>query len=207
MAKKESTLKNMLIALMVITIVSGGVLGLIYGLTYEKIEKNKQEKNAQAIALVLKTDNGKEIANIKTMTIDDMDFNLAYDADSAFIGAAIKTSTLKGFGGKIELMVGILANDSINKVSVLSQAETPGLGANMSKDGNKLMNSINQKGINDISDTLNNTYSVKVKKDNGKIDALSAATISSRAVCEAIEKAVNGYMNNKDKFVKGGNNE
>ena len=192
---------------MVITIVSGGVLGLIYGLTYEKIEKNKQEKNAQAIALVLKTDNGKEIANIKTITIDDMDFNLAYDADSAFIGAAIKTSTLKGFGGKIELMVGILADNTINKVSVLQQAETPGLGANMSKDGNKLMNSINGKSIDEISTLTDGTYSVKVTKDAGKIDALTAATISSRAVCEAVEVAVNGFMTNKEKFMEGGNNE
>lgn len=208
MAKKESTLKNMLIALMVIAIVSGGVLGFVYGLTNEKIDFNKKEKNESAIynVLNLKKEN-KPV--IKTIDHDTLVYNLAYTADNQFIGAAIKTYSLNGFGGKIELMIGILANDNINKVSVLSQAETPGLGANMSKDGNKLMNSINNKSIDSISTKTDNGYSVKVNKgkDKGKVDALTAATISSRAVCEAVEKAVNGFMANKDQFLKGGNNE
>ena len=206
MAKKESTLKNMLIALMVITIVSGGVLGFVYGLTNEKIDFNKKEKNESAIYNVLNLKKENKPA-IKTIDHDTLVYNLAYTADNQFIGAAIKTYSLNGFGGKIELMIGIFANDSINKVSVLSQAETPGLGANMSKDGNKLMASINDKNIDDISTMNNGTYSVKVTKDNGKVDALTAATISSRAVCEAVEKAVNGFMANKDQFLKGGNNE
>ena len=206
MAKKESTLKNMLIALMVITIVSGGVLGFVYGLTNEKIAFNKKEKNEAAIYNVLNL-NKENKPVIKTIDHDTLVYNLAYTADNQFIGAAIKTYSPNGFGGKIELMIGILADNTINKVSVLSQAETPGLGANMSKDGNKLMASINDKNIDDISTMNNGTYSVKVTKDNGKVDALTAATISSRAVCDAVEKAVNGYMANKDQFLKGGNNE
>ena len=192
---------------MAITIVSGGVLGLVYGLTKPTIEKVDAEKNSKAIALVLQTENGKDIANIIPDTIDGMIYNRAYDANNAFIGAAVKTESLNGFGGKIELMVGILADNTINKVSVLQQAETPGLGANMSKDGNKLMNSINGKSIDEISTLTDGTYSVKVTKDAGKIDALTAATISSRAVCEAVEVAVNGFMTNKEKFMEGGNNE
>ena len=192
---------------MAITIVSGGVLGLVYGLTKPTIEKVDAEKNSKAIALVLQTENGKDIANIIPDTIDGMIYNRAYDANNAFIGAAVKTESLNGFGGKIELMVGILADNTINKVSVLQQAETPGLGANMSKDGNKLMNSINGQSIDEISTLTDGTYSVKVTKDAGKIDALTAATISSRAVCEAVEVAVNGFMTNKEKFMEGGNNE
>ena len=206
MAKKESTLINMLVALMVIAIVSGGVLGAVYGLTEKKINDNKKEKNDQAIYSVLsltKEDNAK----IKEIDHDTLVYNLAYNADNQFIGAAVKTYSLNGFGGKIELMIGILANDSINKVSVLSQAETPGLGANMSKDGNKLMSSINNKNIDSIRVKVNDKYVIKVKKDNGKIDELTAATISSRAVSEAVNRAVNGYLANKDQFMKGGNNE
>jgi electron transport complex protein RnfG len=195
MAKKESTLKNMLIALMVITIVSGGVLGFIYGLTKPAIDKVEENKNIKAINEVLKTD--VAIATTEAKVIEDLTYNLAYDADGNFIGAAVKTYSMNGFGGKIELMVGMLQNGIINKVSVLSQAETPGLGANMVND--------KFKGQFDGKDPQ--TFTLKVKKDGGDVDAITAATISSRAVSEAIQRAVDGFEANKDQFMKGGNNE
>ena len=195
MAKKESTLKNMLIALMVITIVSGGVLGFVYGLTKPAIDQVEISKNLKAINEVLKSN--VEIVKTETKDIDDLTYNLAYDAEGNFIGAAIKTYSKNGFGGKIELMVGMLANGIINKVSVLSQAETPGLGANMVND--------KFKGQFDGKDPK--TFTLKVKKDGGDVDAITAATISSRAVSEAIKKAADGFEANKDQFMKGGNNE
>ncbi len=195
MAKKESTLKNMLIALMVITIVSGGVLGFIYGLTKPAIDKVEENKNIKAINEVLKTD--VAIATTEAKVIEDLTYNLAYDADGNFIGAAVKTYSMNGFGGKIELMVGMLQNGIINKVSVLSQAETPGLGANM----------VNDKFKGQFEGKDPQTFTLKVKKDGGDVDAITAATISSRAVSEAIQRAVDGFEANKDQFMKGGNNE
>ena len=194
MAKKESTLKNMLIALMVITIVSGGVLGYVYGLTKPTIDKVEADKNLKAINEVLKTD--VEIVKTETQVIGDLTYNLAYSGDNQFIGAAIKTSS-DGFGGKIELMVGMLNNGVINKISILSQTETPGLGANMVND--------KFKGQFDGKDPK--IFTLKVKKDGGDVDAITAATISSRAVSEAIQKAVDGFEANKNQFMKGGNNE
>ena len=195
MAKKESTLKNMLIALMVITIVSGGVLGFVYGLTKPAIDQVEANKNLKAINEVLKSD--VEIVKTETKEIDDLTYNLAFDAEGNFIGAAIKTYSKNGFGGKIELMVGMLKNGIINKVSILSQAETPGLGANMVND--------KFKGQFDGKDPK--TFKLMVKKDGGDVDAITAATISSRAVSEAIKKAADGFEANKNQFMKGGNNE
>ena len=195
MAKKESTLKNMLIALMVITIVSGGVLGFVYGLTKPAIDQVEANKNLKAINEVLKSD--VEIVSTETKDIDDLTYNLAYDAEGNFIGAAIKTYSKNGFGGKIELMVGMLANGILNKVSVLSQAETPGLGANM----------VNDKFKGQFEGKNPATFKLMVKKDGGDVDAITAATISSRAVSEAIKKAADGFEANKDQFMKGGNNE
>src|SRR5574344_2097564 len=188
MAKKESTLLNMIVSLMVITMVSGGVLGLVYNLTKPAIDMVEENKNISAINEVLKTD--KEIAEIKEVEIDGLTYNLAFSTEGSFIGAAIKTFSTNGFNGKIELMVGVLDNNNINKVSILSQAETPGLGAKMVND--------KFKGKNPESFTL------KVKKDGGDIDALTAATISSRAVAEAVSKAVDGFIANKSQFLKGG---
>ena len=195
MAKKESTLKNMLVALMVITIVSGGVLGFIYGLTKPAIDQVEANKNIKAINEVLKTE--VAIAKTETVVIEDLTYNLAFSADNQFIGAAVKTYSKNGFGGKIELMVGMLANGNINKVSILSQAETPGLGANM----------VNDKFKNQFDGKDPKTFILKVKKDGGDVDAITAATISSRAVAEAVKRAADGFEANKDQFMKGGNNE
>ncbi len=195
MAKKESTLTNMLIALMVITIVSGGVLGFIYGLTKPAIDKVEENKNIKAINEVLKTD--VAIATTESVVIEDLTYNLAYDAEGNFIGAAVKTYSKNGFGGKIELMVGMLADGVINKVSVLSQAETPGLGANM----------VNEKWKSQFDGKDPKNFILKVKKDGGDVDAITAATISSRAVSEAVKRAADGFEANKDQFMKGGDNE
>ena len=195
MAKKESTLKNMLIALMVITIVSGGVLGFIYGLTKPAIDQVEANKNIKAINEVLKTD--VAIAKTESVEIEDLTYNLAFDANDQFIGAAVKTYSKNGFGGRIDLMVGILANGTINKVSVLSQTETPGLGANM----------VNDKFKGQFDGKNPATFNLKVKKDGGDVDAITAATISSRAVTEAVKRAVDGFEANKDQFMKGGDNE
>ena len=195
MAKKESTLVNMLIALMVITIVSGGVLGFVYGLTKPAIDQVEANKNLKAINEVLKTD--VEIATTEAKVIEDLTYNLAYDANGDFIGAAVKTYSNNGFGGKVELMVGILKNGYINKVSVLAQAETPGLGANMT----------NEKWKSQFDGKNPKEFILKVTKDGGNVDAITAATISSRAVSEAIQKAVDGFEANKDQFMKGGHNE
>ncbi len=181
----------MVVALLVITAVSGGLLGLVYGMTKDTIAEVDQKKNAAAIAEVLGTD---ENSKLETVTIDDLTYNLAYDAQGNFLGAAVKTFSNAGFSGRIELMVGLLADGTINKVSVLSQSETPGLGANMVQP--KFKDQFN--GKNPAS------YNLTVKKDGGDVDAITAATISSRAFCEALRTATEGFEANKSQFMKGG---
>ena len=95
------------------------------------------------------------------------------------------------------MMVGMLAAGVINKVSVLSQAETPGLGANM----------VNEKWKSQFDGKDPKNFILKVKKDGGDVDAITAATISSRAVSEAVKRAADGFEANKDQFMKGGDNE
>ena len=89
----------MIVSLMVITMVSGGVLGLVYNLTKPAIDMVEANKNISAINEVLKTD--KEIAEIKEVEIDGLTYNLAFSTDGSVIGAAIKTFSTNGFNGKI----------------------------------------------------------------------------------------------------------
>lgn len=184
----------MLVALLVIAAVSGGVLGLVYGVTKDTIAQVDQKKNEAAIHAVLPLEG--EI----TYKADTMQFtyegvnttfpcNLAYDANGNFQGAAVKTNE-GGFGGKIDMMVGFLADGTIKGTSVLSHAETPGLGANMTG-----------KFKDQFVDKNPNEFMLKVTKDGGNVDAITAATITSRAFSKAVDKAYQAFIANKAQFI------
>ena len=117
--------------------------------------------------------------------------NLAYDANGNFQGAAVKTSE-GGFGGKIDMMVGFLADGTIKGTSVLSHAETPGLGANMTG-----------KFKDQFVDKNPANFKLAVSKDGGggQVDAITAATITSRAFSKAVDKAYQAFMANKAQFM------
>ena len=191
--KKESTLINMLVALLVIAAVSGGVLGLVYGVTKDAIAEVDQKKNEAAIQAVLPLENVTYKADTLKYNYEGADLtfpcNLAYDANGNFQGAAVKTSE-GGFGGKIDMMVGFLADGTIKGTSVLSHAETPGLGANMTG-----------KFKDQFVDKNPNTFKLIVKKDGGDVDAITAATITSRAFSKAVNKAYQAFMANKAQFM------
>ena len=195
--KKESTLINMLLALFVITAVSGGVLGLVYSFTKDAIAEVDLKKNQAAIQAVLPLE-GEITYKADTLKLNyegvDLTFpcNLAYDQDGTFKGVAIKTSE-GGFGGKIEMMVGFLADGTIKGTSVLSHSETPGLGANMTG-----------KFKDQFVDKNPSSFTLKVKKDGGDVDAITAATISSRAFTGAVKLACESFEANKAQFMKGG---
>ena len=182
----------MVVAMLVITAVSGGLLGLVYGMTKDTIAEVDLKKNQAAIEAVLKTDT--PIERIEETVVDDLTYNLAYDTQGNLLGAAVKTYSNAGFSGRIELMVGLLVDGTINAVSVLSQSETPGLGANMVQP--KFKDQFN--GKNPAS------YRLSVKKDGGDVDAITAATISSRAFTGAVKMACDSFEANKSKFMKGG---
>lgn len=190
-ARKKDTLFNMLFALFLICLVAGGTLGLIFNLTKEPIKKVKEAKQKKAIEEVLPAFKYLDNKMIKSALEDKkLSFFLAYDADSNFVGAAVETFTDKGFGGMVTLMVGLLPDGTINKVSVLSHGETPGLGAKMTDP--QFKDQFN--GKNPAS------FIIKVKKDKGDVDAITAATISSRAFCDAVNRAIITFENNKGGF-------
>jgi electron transport complex protein RnfG len=192
--KKESTLVNMLVALLVIAAVSGGVLGLVYGVTKDAIAEVDQKKNEAAIQAVLPLE-GEITYKADTLSYDyegttlTFPCNLAYDANGNFQGAAVKTSE-GGFGGKIDMMVGFLADGTIKGTSVLSHSETPGLGANMTG-----------KFDDQFVDKNPADFKLTVSKDGGDVDAITAATITSRAFSKAVDKAYKAFEANKAQFM------
>ena len=191
MAAKKDTLFNMFVALFVICVVAGGVLGVVYNATKDPIAAAETAKRTEAIKNVLPEFNELKETKVKSAMEDiDIPFYLAYNADSTFIGAAVETFTNKGFSGNVSLMVGILADGTINNISVLQHAETPGLGSKMTEPSFK--DQFNEK--NPAS------FNFKVKKDGGDVDAITAATISSRAFCDAVNRALSTFENNNGGF-------
>ena len=184
----------MLVALFVITAVSGGLLGFVYGMTKDAIAEVDAKKNEAAIQAVLPLD-GEITYKADTMTYSEngvtMTFpcNLAYDQNGTFQGAAVKTSE-GGFGGKIDMMVGFLADGTIKGTSVLSHAETPGLGANMTG-----------KFKDQFVDKNPASFKLTVTKDGGDVDAITAATITSRAFSKAVDKAYKAFEANKAQYM------
>ncbi|MBS4014337.1 MAG: RnfABCDGE type electron transport complex subunit G [Bacteroidetes bacterium] len=180
MAKKESTFLNMVITLLVVTAVASFTLASVYNLTKDPIAKAREAAKQQAISEVV-----PEFDNIVTMKFksidgpDSLEFSLAYK-NNELVGIAVATYTDAGFSGKIKAMVGFLPDGTIKDVVHLEHAETPGLGDKIDKTKSDWSNKFQNK---------NPENGIKVKKDGGEIDAITAATITSRAYCDAIERA------------------
>ncbi len=185
MSKKlESTFTNMVVVLFTVTLITSATVGYVHDLTAGEIEKAKQEKQENAIRQVIpgEFDNTPNAESWKKEKDGGtLEFYPA-KSNGKLIGTAVKTYTNNGFGGQIWLMVGFYPDGTIYNYSVLEHKETPGLGSKMdlwfTKDG---------KG--NITGKKPGTTGLKVSKDGGDIDAITAATISSRAFLDAINRA------------------
>lgn len=170
----------MILSLTGIALVAGAALAGVNMLTEETIRAQKEAQKQQAISAVL-----PDYARLADAEMSDIYvIYRAYDANEQYVGAAVQTET-DGFGGKIKLMVGFDADNRIVDYAVLEQTETPGLGThivewfkNASKPG---QNILGRKADGKMM----------VSKDNGDVDAITAATISSRAFLLAVNNAYN----------------
>ena len=182
MAKKESTLISMIVTLLVITLVTSTSLGFMYQLTKEPIDAAKAVKQKIAIKAVLPEYDNDPAADVYEIeSYDGGEHLICYPATQSGkpIGIAVNTWTTKGFSGLVRLMVGFDQSGNIINISVLEQKETPGLGTKMIQP--KFKDQYNGKNPD--------TNNLAVKKDGGEVDAITAATISSRAFSDAVERA------------------
>jgi len=177
--KLPSTFFNMFIVLTVISIAAALALGYTYTATSEARAQVKIKRAMDAIKDVLPGFNNNP--NEEKYTLEgfaEMEFFPA-KKDSQPVGTAVRTYSDKGFGGRIWLMVGFDKDNRLYKIKVLEQKETPGLGNKMERP-----QFIDRFAGKDLS-----VFKLKVKKDGGDVDAITAATISSRAFCDAVERA------------------
>ena len=186
----------MLLVLTGVTAISVALLAYVNELTKDPIAEANAKTLNEALKEVLPEFTNNPVAECDTVFSEKdgkkiVDF-IIYPAKNGdqWVGTAVEAKSM-GFGGELKVLVGFDAEGKIYNYSLLSHAETPGLGskaADWFKEGNK--GSI--KGMNPGEAPL------KVSKDGGQIDAITASTITSRAFLNAVNAAYAAYKGNDD---------
>ena len=172
----------MIAAMLITAICSAAAIGYVYQLTKEPIAKSQNYKIIQALEEIIGTFDNNPLEEKTTLSESKSELYPARENDE-ITSVAIKSSSNDGFGGKIELLIGILMDGTITGYKIIEHSETPGLGDKVTepKFGSQFV------GLNAHNDNFN------LKNDGGEIDAVTGATISSRAVVGAVKKAVDAY--------------
>lgn len=188
--------KNALILTM-ITLVSGLLLGGVYEITKDPIHASKEKAKQEAYKSVLPT--AKEFEADKTFDtkkaekiLKDNKIQGCYlsevaigkDKEGKVIGYAITSTSKEGYGGEIQISIGISTDGTVTGMEILSINETAGLGMQAAEPTFK-------KQFKDVK-----TDGFVVKKDdpNGNVDALSGATITTRAVTNAMNAGLSYFQ-------------
>ena len=174
----KSTLRNMVLCLTLVCLFCSAVLAVVYAITADPIKAAEQKALEESINQVLPA--GGELSGVTSAEFGGQKFDYYVStANGAPAAYAVKSSTV-GFGGPLTLMVGVLPDGTVYNTSVLSHSETPGLGAKCNTDA-KFMDQWKGLGPDKV---------IKVTKDGGDIDAITASTITSRAYSLAVSNAV-----------------
>ena len=182
--KLESNFRNMVLVLFVVTFVASAAVGVVNTLTADKIAQAQQVKQVEAIRQVVAPFDNDPLTEADTVGTPDGGELVFFPAtkNGEPVGTAVKTYSNNGFSGFISIMVGFNPDGSIYNYSVLEHKETPGLGSKMGEWFVK-----GAKG--DVTGKTPGTAGLQVSKDGGDVDAITAATISSRAFLDAINRA------------------
>ena len=185
MKRGNTSLAGMTVALILVTAVASVSLGFVYAWTKGPIEQVRLEKQLKAIEAVTGSYTNDPVTEqfVVTARKDPLTVYPAQVGSSETV-YAIKTWSGQGYSGNIELMAGVDDQGAVTNVRVLSHMETPGLGSKIT----------NQDFIDQYVGKTVGNFDFRVSKDGGEVDAISGATISTRAFSEALEKALAAHQ-------------
>lgn len=208
MKKLESTLKNMLLVLTGVTVLTVALLAYVNELTKEPIAKANAKILNEALKKVLPEFTNNPVTDSDTLFSEkdgkkEVNF-IIYPAKQGEkqVGAAVEAKTL-GFGGEMVILVGFDAEGTIYNYALLSHAETPGLGSKADRwfgayDSSKGEGAVSHKETTQSILGMNpGETPLKVNKDGGQVDAITASTITSRAFLNAVNLAYQAYKSDK----------
>lgn len=194
---KNNRLIKDAVSLFIITLVAGFLLGGVYEITKKPIAKaeyNKKqeayqnvfskassfEENKELTKLAKSKENFTDDKEVTGVFIDDV--LTAKDESGTELGYVLSIGSKEGYGGEITISVGIDKTGTVTGMEVLSMSETAGLGANCTTDEFKSQ----FEGIKDSKIE----YTKTGKSKENEIDALSGATITTKAVTKAVNNAL-----------------
>ncbi|WP_418801653.1 RnfABCDGE type electron transport complex subunit G [Porphyromonas sp.] len=196
MKKLPSTLPNMILSLGIICLIIAGILAGVNAATKDTIAQAETKAKVEAIKEIVPAFDNNPYEERDTVTLENEPRPITvYPATQGGqpVGYAIETYTDAGFAGHIDIMVGFDMQNQLVGFKVLKHEETPGLGAKIQEWFTSP--APNADLIRDVRGLdMSQASPLKVSKDGGKVDAITAATISSRAFIDALERAYRVYQ-------------
>jgi electron transport complex protein RnfG len=183
-SKNPNGMPRLVLTLFAITAVTSLLLGIVNYITEDIIRKRQEEKEAAAMEVVLPRPTDEEIGYSFTKleyTGSDAIVEKVYRAEDVLSSLNalyyVVLVSPSGFGGEINMAVGIDQDNKVTGVTIISMSETSGLGSNASSP-------------DFLSQFVGGTGKFAVSKDGGEIDALTGATVTSRAVTRGVNSAL-----------------
>lgn len=195
---KNTIIKDTII-LTLITLIAGGILGLVYEITKDPIAKQQEMAKQEAYKAVFEDADTFEVCveaedadlaaylageGFEAQTVNEI--MEAKDASGETLGYAINLTTSEGYGGDITFSMGVQADGTLNGISILTISETAGLGMNATKDEFKGQFKEKQADAFEVTKT-------GASKEN-EINAISGATITSNAVTQGVNCGLSAFQ-------------
>lgn len=197
-------MKDILRLALVLTLIAsaaGLVLSTVEKVTREPIAEQRRLEMMRAIEAVLPDFNNEPDTDTVELKVGTdrkgQDVTRRFfrgRLGEALTGVAFKVVAPDGYSGDIEIMVGVHPDGTVNAIEILTHAETPGLGDKIEEDWFK--NQFPEKTLRNID--------WRVKKDGGDFDQIAGATISPRAVVEAVHRGLEFFNKHRSTIVSGG---
>ena len=185
-SKKGGGILMLVVVLGLITFVCALLLGVVNGVTKDKIEQNGIETRNAAMSEIIPDAEFTDVevpADFATPADKNQPVvSGVYQAtlDGTEAGYCVEVNP-KGFSGALKMIVGINADGTVAGIKVTEASETPGLGAKAQSDKNWIAQFAGQPADGSLA----------VSKDGGTINAITGATITSRAVTLGVNTAAN----------------
>ena len=194
----NNIVKNTLI-LTAITVVSGLLLGVVYGITKEPIAQAQENTKQEAYRTLLSDASEFETVEFDADTAASLLSENGYtsdviteiaegtDASGETVGYVISVQSSEAYDGSLSLSVGIASDGTVKGIEMLEISETAGLG--MKADEAEFKDQFKDKNVQKF------TYTKTGEDGDDKIDAISGATITTNAVTNAVDSALVYFQN------------
>ena len=213
MSRNDVKIAPLVLSMGLISCAATALMAWVYLFTEVPISAAQQQKGNAALSQVLPAFDNQPAQ--EAVTFSPVRFFTARK-NGQITGFAGETVSPNGYGGDITVLAGLKPDGTVTNVLVTKQSETPGLGAVVcERKSEKTLSGVlagkNGTGLpsNPILDQFNGMKAEesqapwKVKKDGGTLDAVTGATITSRAVGDAVFTIAKVFAQNKDQLLKG----